>query len=375
MTCYLDYNATSIARPEAIEAAAKWLGGGYNSSSAHSNGRKAKAALEDARTVVAAELGVVPSLVTFTSSGTEANNQILRCAGADAVFVSAIEHASVIKTAQKLYPDASYIIPVDANGEVIIAELVALLGRAKASRPLVSVMLANNETGVIQPIAAIAEAARKFGAIVHSDAVQAFGKIPFTLSELGVDAVSLSTHKCGAPIGAGVLATNGCMPIEPLLIGGGHESNLRAGTVNISAIAAFAEAIKKFSDNYNHMKQLEIWRDAVEQKIIQQFPQAKIAGAAAPRLPNTSCIMLPGVENSVQLMSLDMAGILISSGSACSSGKVAKSHVLEAMGVLPEFIGGAIRVSSGWSTTQADYDRFYAVWSELVERILTKEAA
>jgi cysteine desulfurase len=359
---YLDHNATTPLRPEAERAAIATLARVGNPSSVHRFGRAARRTIEDAREQVAALVGARAENVTFTSGGTEANALALRGAGRDRVVVSAIEHASVLAAVP-----GAVRVPVDSEGVIDLAALEAAL--AADSRPaLVSLMLANNETGTIQPVARAAEIARHHGAALHCDAVQAAGKIPVDTAELGAHFVTLSAHKFGGPMGVGALITDGTAPLEALLKGGGQERGLRAGTENVSGIAGFGAAAEAARADLDRAGHLAAWRDALEARARAAVPSARILGAGAPRLPNTSCLALPGIAAETQVIALDLAGIAVSAGSACSSGKVGASHVLAAMGLEADVAGSAIRVSLGWSSTAADIERFLESWTALAAR-------
>jgi len=360
---YLDYNATAPLRPQVIAAMAEALAQTGNPSSVHRFGREARRRVEDAREQVAALIGAEPSMVTFTSGGTEANALALTGLGARRLLVSAVEHDSVLKAAE-----GAEVIPVTAEGVVDYDALAEMLRRGEGPA-LVSVMLANNETGVLQPLDRIADIARANNAVLHCDIIQAAGKIPLDVKALGADLVSLSAHKIGGPQGVGALiAVNGALDLLPLLKGGGQEKSKRAGTENVAGIAGFGLAAALAAEGLAGMAQLGEWRDAMERRIQAMAPRAVLFGAAAPRLPNTACLALPGVAAQTQVMSLDLAGVMVSAGSACSSGKVKASHVLRAMGAPPELAGSAIRVSLGWNSKPGDVDRFLEVWRSLARR-------
>jgi cysteine desulfurase len=362
---YLDYNATAPLRPQAIDAIAAALRAGGNPSSVHGPGRAARRIVEDARDRVAALVGARPAEVVFTSGGTEANALALSGRGAGRLLVSAIEHDSVLRNA----PGAT-LIPVDGDGVVDLAAVERLLAAAPAGDTLVSVMLANNETGVIQPVAEIAALARARGARVHCDAVQAAGKIAIDMAALGVDMLSLSAHKIGGPQGVGALILRDGVALAPLVQGGGQERGRRAGTENVPGIAGFgAAAVAAGADLATGMPaRVAALRDRLEDAVRRAAPQAVIHGTRSARLANTSCIGLAGVAAETQVMALDLSGVAVSSGSACSSGKVRASHVLGAMGLAPDAAGCAIRVSLGWDSTEADIDRFLAAWCGLAAR-------
>lgn len=362
---YLDYNATTPLRPQAIDAVAAALRAGGNPSSVHGPGRAARRTVEDARDRVAALVGARPAEVVFTSGGTEANALALSGSGVDGFLVSAIEHDSVLHNAPRAMP-----IPVDDHGVVDLAALERLLGAAPAGGTLVSVMLANNETGVIQPVAEAAALARGRGARVHCDAVQAAGKIAIDMGALGVDMLTLSAHKLGGPQGAGALVLRDGMALTPILRGGGQERGRRAGTENVPGIAGFGAAAAAAGADLvaGEAARVAALRDRLEDSVRHFAPRAVIYGAGVARLANTSCIGLAGVAAETQVMALDLAGVAVSSGSACSSGKVRASHVLGAMGVAAEAAGCAIRVSLGWDSTESDVDGFLAAWCGLARR-------
>ncbi|MBN9088710.1 MAG: cysteine desulfurase [Reyranella sp.] len=346
---YLDHNATSPLRPVALDAVVEALQAGGNPSSVHRPGRAARARLDKARKQVAGLVGALPSEVVFTSGGTEANNMALR--GHGRVLVSAIEHESVLRAV----PDAERL-PVDGNGLLDLATLERLL----AARPaLVSVMLANNETGVIQPVAEVVRLARAAGALVHCDAVQAAGKVPVDLRGLGVDYLSLSAHKLGGPTGVGALVVRAGAPLATDRVGGGQEAWRRAGTENVAGIAGFGAAAEASRDGLT---------PALRDRLEASLP-GKVHGAGAPRLPNTSCLSMPGVKAETQVMALDLAGVAVSAGSACSSGKVSRSAVLAAMGVDIADAETAIRISCGWNTVFEDIERLIAAWQALYTRV------
>lgn len=348
---YLDHNATAPLRPEVRDAIPGWLGRLGNPSSVHAEGRGARRLVEEARAQVAALAGAKPERVVFTASGTEANNLALRGFPDRRLLVSAVEHASVLAAR----PDAE-LLPVDGLGRVDPAVLAAAL--AGDPRPaLVSIMAANNETGVLQPVSELAAAARGTGALFHCDAVQMPGRLPMPG---GWDLLTLSAHKLGGLTGAGALVLAGADPAA-LVRGGGQERGRRAGTEGVLAIAAFGLAASLVeAEGFPDL------RAALESTLVANG--GKILGAGAERLPNTVCVALPGVAAETQLMALDLAGFAISSGSACSSGKVGRSHVLAAMGVGPDLAGSAIRVSFGRLTTAQDLTRFAAAWIGLARK-------
>lgn len=351
MSIYLDYNATAPVRPQVVARMQEILAVPANPSSVHSYGRQAKKWLEDARKTIADAISAWPNEVIFTATGTEANAMALKGFLGRRVLASAVEHSSVLSHTKEF-------IPVDCNGLVDLQALEEKL--SKSGDTLVSIMLANNETGVIQPIMEIAAICKKHGALLHADAVQALGKIPVDFGALGVDMMSISTHKCGGPIGAAALVIRRDLPIQPLFTGGGQELRRRAGTENVAAIAGFAKAVELF--DFGHMRKLRGWLDGLEEG-------QNVLGKGAERLPNTSCIAMPGVSNEVQLMGFDLEGFAVSAGSACSSGRIEPSHVLKAMGIAEVQAKSAIRVSGGWQTTENDIISFTNAWIQTYKRL------
>jgi len=304
--------------------------------------------------------------VVFTSGGTEANDQALQSVSGPKL-VSAIEHDSVLAAA----PDAPRIA-IDRNG---IVDLQCLEEQLQKLRPrLVSVMLANNETGGIQPIGEVVACARRHGAMVHCDAVQAAGKIAVDVKALGVDFTTLSAHKLGGPQGVGALVLGPGVEPRPLHHGGAQERRWRPGTENLPGIVGFGRACELASADTDWQQRVGALRDRLEAEVAALAPEARILGAGAARLANTSCLTMPGVSNQVQLIDLDLAGVAVSAGSACSSGKVGPSHVLAAMGVAAAPAQTAIRVSLGWASAAADVDRFVAAWDRLFGRTRTRAA-
>ncbi len=358
MRSYLDHNATTPLRPEAKAAMLAAMACSGNASSVHAEGRAARTLLDDAREQVARSVGAIAPMGVFTSGGSEANNMALKGAGVERLIVSAIEHPSVLEAA-KATGKAVEIIPVDSHGVIDLAALETML---KGPKALVSVMLANNETGVIQPVADVVQLAR--GHLVHTDAVQGLGRLPVNFGLLGVDMMTLSAHKCGGPMGAGALVVRDGLALEPLIHGGGQELRRRAGTENLVALAGFGAAAQMKTN-------LRTLRDRLEAAL----DGAVIFGRDADRLPNTTCFAWPGLSAETLLMSFDLEGVALSSGSACSSGKVTKSHVLAAMGVAPEISGGAIRVSLGWDTSEDHIDHFIAAWRKIASRHKARAAA
>jgi cysteine desulfurase len=376
---YLDWNATAPLRPEAraaMLAAAELVG---NPSSVHGEGRAARQAIEAARRSVADLVGAEPRNVIFTSGGTEANALALSPAietegdraPRDRLVMSTIEHLSV-RTGGRFAPERVEDVPVGHEGRVDLAALERQLAAGTSARPLVSLMLANNETGVIQPVAAAGELVHRAGGLLHVDAVQAVGRIPCNIKRLGADLVSLSAHKLGGPKGVGALIRRDeTLHLgEPLIRGGGQERGARAGTENVPGIAGFGAAATAVGKHFTaEAERVGVLRDRLEAGVLALSPEAVIFGRATHRLPNTTLFAVPGIKAETALIALDLEGVAVSSGSACSSGKVTASHVLHAMGVEPELARGAIRVSLGFSTSDEEVDCFLGAWNKLVRTL------
>ncbi len=363
---YLDYNATAPVLVEAREAALAAMALNGNPSSVHAEGRDARAVVESARGDIAALIGARPQEIIFTSGGTEANILALHGARTGPLIVSAIEHDSVL-VAAKSCGRTLHICPVLPNGVLDMEALDVLLDQMDAP-PLVSVMLANNETGVIQPISAITERVHGKGGLMHCDAVQAGGRLPISVHELGVDLLTLSGHKMGALKGAGVLWARGSVVITAQATGGGQELGRRSGTENVPGIASFGAAARIAMETAEKTSHLADLRDMLESGLAAITSEGTVFGQDAPRLCNTVSVRMPGLAAETQVMSFDLEGIAISAGSACSSGKVRPSHVLEAMGVSHEASSQAIRVSLGPETTKEDVSRFLAAWEKIYVR-------
>jgi cysteine desulfurase len=375
---YLDWNATTPLRPEVREAMAAALDLPGNPSSVHEEGRKARRLVEDARAAVAGAVGALPRNAVFTSGGTEANALALtpglRLKSGPPVqrlVVSAIEHASVL-AGGRFAADAISTVGVSGSGLVNLDRLRESL--ASGPPALVSVMLANNETGALQPVAGVAEIVHAEGGLLHVDAIQAFGKIPFDINEMDADLVTVSAHKIGGPKGIGaVLWTEGVQGLEPLLRGGGQERGHRAGTENVAGIAGFGAAVKAAMGALEKSAiRLETLRNRLESGL-RQTPGVLIFSEDVRRLPNTTLFTMPGLKAETAVIGFDLAGIAVSSGSACSSGKVQPSHVLEAMGLGRELAQGAVRLSLGWSTSDADIDCCLETWRKLIGSLLKEE--
>lgn len=363
---YLDYNATAPIRPEAYEAVCAAMDGIGNASSVHKEGRDARALVETARQSVARLVGVEPDCVTFTSGGTEANHLALRQAaerGATTILYSAVEHPSVAEAAKLASAEANVPateIPVDDQGRVSLAAFADLL-KGAGDHPFVSIMAANNETGVLQPLKEIADLVHEQGGTLHTDAIQIVGKANFDMKASGVDMATLSAHKIGGPLGVGAFVLAEDTHVAARQTGGGQERGRRSGTENVSGIAGFGVAASLAAD-LTSVEKMRALRDRLETSVKASIPDTVFFSSAIERLPNTSCLSAPGLKAETLLMQLDLAGFAVSAGSACSSGKVARSHVLDAMGVEEELAGGAVRVSLGWKTTEEDIEKFCAAW-------------
>jgi cysteine desulfurase len=362
---YLDWNATAKLRPEAQAAVTAALNVTGNPSSVHGLGRAARRLIEEARDKVAALVGVTARDVVFTSGGTEANMLALAPALGEVLLISAIEHPSVRSGGRFA---AAEDIAVTVAGIVDLAALERQL--AGRSRPLVSLMLANNETGVIQPVAEAAALVHAAGGLLHVDAVQGPGRITCDFNALGADLMTLSSHKIGGPQGVGALIRRDGLALDPQIKGGGQERGARAGTENVAGIAGFGAAAEAVRQGWaGEAAQMKALRDKLEHGIKAIAPKAVIFGAETARLPNTTLFSVPGMKAETAVIAFDLEGVAVSSGAACSSGKVAPSHVLAAMGVAGELARGAIRVSLGYSTSDGDVGTILKAWGKLSESL------
>ncbi|MGB6907371.1 MAG: cysteine desulfurase family protein [Methyloceanibacter sp.] len=375
---YLDYNATAPLRPEVRDAMVASFEIFGNPSSVHGEGREARALVENARAKVAALAGARPEEVIFTSSGSEANALALAAPAAQAwqCYISAVEHPSVL-AGGCFYPESTTRIPVTGDGLVDLDALAAELAEPHLGgwRPFVSLMAANNETGAIQPVAAAAELVHAAHGLLHTDAVQLAGKLTLDFGALGADMMSLSAHKIGGPKGIGALILRQGVSVEPLIKGGGQELRRRAGTENVAGIAGFGVAAELAAAELDKVAGIAKLRDELEKRALAIAPDAVVLSSRVERLPNTSCIAVPGTRAETLVIGLDLAGVAVSAGSACSSGKVEASHVLSAMAVPPEIAQGAIRVSLGYGSEVADIERFLAAWSEMIKRLKQRQEA
>ena len=369
---YLDYNATAPLRPEVREAIGGALDLYGNPSSVHEEGRAARAAIEAARIKVAKLVGAAPEDVIFTSGGTEANALALAAQGGQAwhCYLSAVEHPSVL-TGGRFYRETTTIVAATEDGIVDLSVLASELKKHHLGgwRPFVSLMVANNETGAIQPVAEAAKIVHEAEGLLHSDAVQAPGRLPLDMAVLGADMLSLSAHKIGGPKGVGALVLKPGVSVEPLVKGGGQERRRRAGTENVAGIVGFGVAAELAAADLAKADATRALRDRLEAGALAIAPDAVIVSRSVDRLPNTSCIAVPGAKAETLVIGLDLAGVAVSAGSACSSGKVEASHVLRAMGMPPELAQGAIRVSLGIGTSSYDIERFLGAFGELIKRL------
>ncbi|MEL6956677.1 MAG: cysteine desulfurase family protein [Pseudomonadota bacterium] len=376
---YADYNATAPLRPEAREAMQAAFELGANPSSVHGPGRAARKCIETARGQIGAAIGARAEDVVFTSGGTEANALALHGAVAalkvDAtLIVSAIEHEAVTQNAglAGVPVETAYVLP---DGRVDLDRLGEQLenwDHDKKGTPILALMLANNETGVIQPVAEAAALVREAGGLTHCDAVQGLGKIPVNAALLGVDYLALSAHKVGGPQGVGALWHRPGAPLKPVQVGGGQERSLRSGTENVIGIAGFGAAASAGQDQLASYEALEKDRDAMEARLAREAG-ITVMGKSAPRLAGTSCFAIEGFRSETQVMAMDLAGIAVSAGAACSSGKVRRSVVLSAMGQSDALAECAIRTSFGWNTQPGDFDAVAEAWLAAARRTVLKE--
>lgn len=372
---YADYNATAPLRPEAREAMLAAMDLGANPSSVHGPGRAARKLLETARSQVSLAIGARAQDVIFASGGTEANalalnGVVAQLEGKCTLLVSAIEHEAVIKnagyagvTVETVYVTQDGVIDLDH-----LKTRLAAWDSERDGRPVLALMLANNETGVIQPVAEAAAMVRDAGGLTHCDAVQGLGKVMVNVNLLGVDYLALSAHKVGGPQGVGALWVRSGAPLKPVLFGGGQERSLRSGTENLSGIAGFGAATEASIRDLPNLQALSTLRDRMEAQLSAEAG-VTIFGAAVDRLPQTSNFAIQGFRAETQVMAMDLAGVAVSSGSACSSGKVKRSVVLAAMGVGDDLSESAVRVSFGWNSTPEDFDAVAAAWLQAVKRV------
>ena len=368
---YLDWNATAPLRPQARAAMLSALDAIGNPSSPHAEGRRARALIEDAREQVASLVGAKPAEVVFTSGGTEANNAVLAGSWSE-IHCAGVEHDSVLAPARR---SGAKVIELSVSSNGSLSDPTFACVTETSSARLLSVQIANNETGILQSVAEIAAAAREHGIAVHTDAVQAAGRVAIDFRALGVDFLTLSAHKIGGPKGIGVLIVRDAANLPAFTVGGGQERRRRAGTENVAAIAGFGAAATAAHDDLASAHRVAALRDALERELVSISPSAVVIGVGAPRLPNTTNVAVPGMSAETLVIALDLAGIAVSAGAACSSGKVGASHVLQAMGVAPALARAAIRVSLGWETTEADVAAFLHAWTQIVTRARERAVA
>lgn len=378
---YADYNATAPLRPEARAAVLAALELGANPSSVHGPGRSARKAVERARGQLGAAIGSRAEDIVFTSGGTEAlalaiHGAVKALDGAATLLVSAVEHEAVTQNAGQSGV-AIETVYVDGAGRADLGDLAARLKhwdtRAKGT-PVLALMLANNETGVVQPVAEAGALVREVGGLVICDAVQGLGKIPVNTALLGVDYLAVSAHKIGGPQGVGALWHRPGAPLKPLLLGGGQERSLRSGTENVAGIAGFGAAAEAAIRDLSAYQSLAPLRDAMEARL-EAEAGVTVMGKQVDRLAGTSCFAAAGFRAETQVMALDLAGVAVSSGSACSSGKVKRSLVLGAMGIDDDLAQSAIRTSFGWKSDASDFDGVAEAWLAAARRTILKESA
>jgi len=387
--CYFDHNASSPLRPEARDAMMHAFDLIGNASSVHAEGRRARAMIEDARDQVAGLCGVDSGAIVFTSGGTESNVLALTPGWLSKLpaydpakaqlFTSAIEHPSVYQGGS-FAPERITRLPVTHDGVVDVDAAKEIIAASNGATFIVSVMSANNETGAIQPVGELGEVVREAGGVLHCDAVQTVGRMSVSVADLGADLISVSAHKFGGPKGAGALivARDDLHNPGPVMRGGGQERGRRAGTGNIAAIAGFgaaAEAVRRELAEGEGIGTVQPLRDRLESELRRIAPDAWVAAENAPRLPNTTCVAVPGLHGETLVIAMDLEGIAVSAGSACSSGKVERSHVLDAMGMDNETASGAIRISLGWNSSDAEVGRFLSAWQAIYERRKHQSAA
>lgn len=379
---YLDHNATTPVRPEVIDAMMPFLTEQYgNASSVHTFGQTAKHALDGARAEIARMIGAEPEEIYFTGCGTESDNIALTGiltavdGGRNGLVTTSIEHSAILNTGTMLEKNG-YPVAFTGVGTDGIIDLDQLADTVNNTTSLVSVMHANNETGVLQPIEDAARIAHDAGALFHTDAVQSAGKIPIDVREMGIDLLSMSAHKLNAPKGFGLLYIRSGVTVRPLTYGGQHERGIRPGTENVAGAVGFAKALSLAIEERGHTTAtLSAFRDQLEKGIGQTIPDVLFNGRAAPRLPGTANMSFAGVDGEALLFSMDMEGIAVSTGSACTSGEIEPSHVLIAMGVPANVAQSSLRFSLGWGTTEEAIEHVITVLPPVVERLRTISGA
>lgn len=367
---YLDYNASAPLLPIAADAMIKIMHEPHNASSIHGFGREGRSQIETARRHIAALIGTDSEQIIFNSGATEGNNTVIKHFRTqypkEQIIAGTSEHSAVLEA------DADLVLsPVDENGRIDLNALEAHLTNGTKTS-LVSIMLVNNETGVIQPIKDIADLVHKHGAFLHCDAVQAAGRISVNMQETGIDFMTLSSHKIGGPQGVGALALRLCGETPCLIQGGGQEKSARAGTENVMGITGFGAAAQYALKHLESYQKLQQFQQKLETKLKAISPSCIIHGQNTARVANTTMFSLPGISSETLMMSLDLEGIALSNGSACSSGTVKPSHVLKAMGKNDDEATSALRLSTGWNTAQSDIDSFLTAWEKIYHRLKDK---
>jgi cysteine desulfurase len=382
LRCYLDYNATSPLRESAKQACVSALACVGNPSSIHYEGREARGLIEQARRQVGALVGAAHDRVVFTSGATEGANLVLMSGvcgrsgpqGVHRLLVSATEHAAVLR-GHRFPEDRVAVLPVDRHGRLDLSALTDALSASGGSPALLAVQAANNETGVLQPVRRAADLVHAAGGLVVCDAVQIAGRLPFDMAESGADVALLSGHKIGGPQGTGAVVLADGVTLGPALLrGGGQERGLRSGTENVAGLAGFGAAAAEAATSEDARSLLGL-RQHLEDGLMAVSGDLVVFGAEASRLPNTTCFAVPNLSAETLLIALDLEGFAISSGSACSSGKVSRSHVLEAMAIEPHLSKGALRVSFGWASTLDDATRFIERFGAVVRRMQRRPLA
>ncbi|OIN85483.1 MAG: hypothetical protein AUJ12_09225 [Alphaproteobacteria bacterium CG1_02_46_17] len=360
---FFDHNATTPIRPKAFDLATSIMSEVGNAASVHSFGRQANKHVETARRQIGEILNVDAQQIIFNSGATEGNNTILKGFAGQRILISSIEHPSIMECGV-----AAEKIPVQQNGVIDLDALQEMLNHPTPPA-LVSVMMVNNETGVIQPIQEIARMAKAVGALVHCDAVQAFGRLPITRESLGVDFMTISAHKIGGTHGVGALVCAAGLQVPRLVQGGGQERRQRGGTVNVAGIAAFGAAAVDACSVLDDYQKLSIWRDRIESHIRKTSNRVRILGQEAPRVANTSMVIVDSKSGETLLMAFDLEGVALSAGSACSSGSTKLSYTLTAMGIESSPQIASLRVSLGHTTTEKEVEQFIAVWDKVSARL------
>lgn len=360
---YLDYNATAPMHPSVIEVMMEGMRQSVNVSSPYQLGQKARQKTQLAQRFIAEQLGCDRDHVIFTSGGTESNNTVLKGISWDRIIISEVEHPSVARSAL-----SALLVPMTQRGVVDLEALEGLLAVGNEGRTLVSIQWANNETGVIQPIAEIASLCRKYGSFFHSDGVQALGKIPVSFQGMDLDFLSLSLHKIGGPQGMGLLILKPGVPFKPFITGGPQQHERRAGTTSFSGILGGADALRLM--DLDQMALLREHHNLLEAHIKNVWPSARVIGEDAPRLPNTTLVVLPGIPNTTTIMNFDLGGISVGGGSACSSGSLKASDTMKAMGLTDDDAGCVIRMSSGWATLADDFEAVKKVFDARILPLL-----